>query len=449
MHFLTGLLSLSLYSLLLGAEVHAQTAESNPPSLVNQGTELTLNEAISRAMGKSYGVVTAENARDAAREAKRATFSGLGPSATVSYNELHYDEVQSTNFGGSEIILRDDVVKTGSLKVTQPITGLYGYIEGARSYSLSEDIAEEDLRTARVQAGFNGALAFLEAFRTEEQVRINEQKFVAAESAARDAEVVNRVGRMNRADYLKLQVNLSKAQSDLATAKAQRVKAIASLRQQLRMDPSEVFYLNQELPEPKITEVAVDQAIKEALDKNPVVKAAQMRAELVSFQKKAAYTEFIPRVDIFGQLDRNFGQLSGFGSPERDVQYYGIQASWTFWNNGASIFRTREAFAKTRAAEATAELAKDTARVGVISAIETLKASQQSLKLAELGKSQAEEAYRIDEIRFKNGSISATDQIYTLSIKSQAQGDFVSARTKLLSDYFNLQKEMGYDQPTL
>lgn len=452
MHLLTGLLSLSLLSFLLsGAEASAQT-ETNPPAShtpAQAGSELTFESAVARAMGKSYNVVRAENTRDATREAKRSGYANLGPSATVTYNQFHYDDTQTANFNGQTRILRDDVVKTGSLIVTQPITGLYGYIENARRYSLTEDIAEEDLRRERANAGFSGAEAFLRAYNAEEQVRIAEQRVAAAQSSAKDAEVSNRVGRLNKADYLKLQVNFSQAQTGLAQAKAARVAAIAALRQALRMDPSEVFSLNQTLPEPNITEVAVETAIQDALNKRPDIKQAEMQAELVGFEKKAAYTEFIPKVDLFGQIDRNFGELTGLGNPERDVKYYGIKASWTFWNNGASVFHTREAFAKTRAQQAMADLSKDAARVEVIAAVESLKASREALKLAEVSVSQAEEAYRIDDVRFKNGSITATEQILSESTKSTVQGQFVNARTQLLNDYFRLQKAMGYDQPTL
>lgn len=461
MQVFSRLLSLPLLASLISGSAFAQTAAENsrgqdrtqlspPAQTVQAGRELTLQDAISRATGQSYNVVRAENTRDAAREAKRSTFANLGPKATLSYSQIHYDEKQEvTAFGPTPILIRDDVLKNGSLVVKQPITGLYGYIENARRTNLEEDLAEEALRRERAQAGFAGAEAFLKAYNAQEQVIIAEAAVAAAQSSANDAAVSHRVGRTNQADYLKLQVNLSQKQSRLAQARAERVAAIATLRQVLRMPHDEIFYLKQDLPELAIPVAAIDAALTEALAKRPDVKEAKMSAELVSYQKKLAYTEFIPSVELFGQIDRNFGEITALGNPERDVKYYGITAQWTFWNNGASVFKTREAFARTRAAEANASLAEDLARVEVIAAVETLQAAKEAIKFAETGVKQAEEAFRIDQIRFKSGSISATDQILSESTKSESQGQFVNSRTQLLSAYFRLQKALGYDQPSL
>ena len=154
-------------------------------------------------------------------------------------------------------------------------------------------------------------------------------------------------------------------------------------------------------------------------------------------------------MDAFAQLDRNFGEVTAFGNKDRDLKYWGIRANWTIWNNGGSIFRTREAFARTRAAEATAEQAKDLVRVDVISAVENLQASREALQFAEVGVKQAEEAYRIDGIRFKSGSITATDQILSENTKASIQGQYVDAKTQLLLSFFRLQKALGQDQPSL
>ncbi len=452
MRFFPSFLSLSLLSILLApAKASSQAQEPLSEATSSESTKrvLSLQDSISLAMGKSHLVIAAENSRDAAKEQKRNGFARLGPSATVSYNELHYEDKQTANFGGNNLLVRDDVIKTGSLVVTQPITGLYGYIENARLSDLQQDLAEENLRSARMGAGFMGAEAFLRAYNAEEQLKIAEGSLAAAQSSANDASVAQRVGRLNQADYLKLQVNLSQAQTRLLQARAERASAIANLKQILRLSESENISLQADLPEANISEPAVDQAIKDGLDKRSDVRIAAMNAETVSFQKKLAYTEFIPTVDVFGQLDRNFGESTAFGNQDKDVKYWGIRANWTFWNNGASVFKTRQAFAQTRAAEANAEMTKDQARVKIISAVENLKAAREGVKFAELGMKQAEEAYRIDGIRFKNGSISATDQVLSQNSKAFAQGEYVNARTRLLLAYFSLQQALGQEQPTL
>jgi len=426
-----------------------QTELSPPAQVVGGSRVLTLAEAIERAMSRSFSVAQAEAARDAQKEARRAALSNLGPNARVLYNEAHFEDAQTVNFNNNLLVTRGKVSKTGSLIVTQPITGLYGYIEASRASGLQAEITEEGLRKAKADAGFSGAQAFLNAYGAQEQVTISEASMAAAKSAFHDATVMNRVGRINQADFLKFQLAYTQAQTRNAQAKASRSVAMAVLRQTLQMPPEETITLQPGLPSPKLTAVAVEEAIQTATKNRPDLKQAEMSAEYASFAKKLAYTDFIPTVDLFGQLDRNFGELTALGGNEKDVKYYGVKMQWTFWNNGASVFKVREAAANTRRADAAYAAAKDGVRIDVIQAVENLQAASESLKQAEAGIKQAEEAYRIDEVRYKNGGITASDRILSESTKSTVQGQYVSARTQLLSWYFELQRALGQEKPTL
>ena len=473
MRVFSSLLSLGLLSTLLALPARAQSktepaAEAAPVpaaapdgqdstkiSLATQAVEgsqaheLTLADAIQRATIRSFSVAQAEAARDAQKEARRGSFARIGPSGTLSYNEIHFEKAQVANFNGNNITIRDDKTKTGSLIVTQPITGLYGYIENARLNDLQADVSEEELKKARADAGFSGAQAFLNAYAAQEQVVISDASLAAAQSAFGDASVMNRVGRINQADFLKFQLALTQAQTRGSQARANHVIALAVLRQTLQMPDQEVFFLTKELPEPKANTVAIDEAIQSALKNRPDLKRAEMGAEIAGFSKKLAYTEFIPSVDIFGQVDRNFGKITALGNPEKDTKYYGVKMQWNFWNNGASVFKVREAMATTRKAEFAYAAAKDGVRLEVIQAVQNLQAARESLKQAEAGIKQADEAYRIDQVRYKSGGITASDRILSESTKSDVQGQFVTARTQVLSWYFQLQRALGQEQPTL
>jgi outer membrane protein TolC len=478
MRFFSSLLSLTLLSALLASQAGAQTEAQapteaaapapaqdaaqapvtgdstvlNPPALKvdgENGHELTINDAIQRAMTRSYSVAGAQAAREAQREAARGAISRVGPSGTVTYNETRFEDAQVANFNGNPITIRGDRTKTGSIIVTQPITGLYGYIENARASDLQEEISEEGLKKARADAGFAGAQAFLDAYAAQEQVVIAQASVASAQSAFNDANVQNRVGRINQADFLKFQLNLSQSQSRLAQARARQVISIAVLRQTLQMPDSEAFYLNNKLPEPRIDPIVVDAAVQEALKNRPDLKQSEKTAEFATFNTKLATTEFIPTVELFAQMDRNFGEITALGNPDKDVKYYGVKMQWNFWNNGASVFKIRESMARTRLAESQYATVKDNVRLDVIQAVQNLQASQESLKQAEVGIKQAEEAYRIDQVRYKSGGITASDRILSESTKSSVQGDFVTARTALLSWYFKLQQALGKENPTL
>ncbi len=442
--------SFALASGLATAAIAQDSTQLQPPAQqVLGGHEMTLQEAISRAMERSLSVAQATSARDAQKENRRGTIAQIGPRGDVAYTEARYTKEVVGDFGGATFPIRGKESKSGSLIITQPITGLYGYIENARASDVQYEATEEGLRLARSDAGFAGAQAFLNAYATEQQVAIAEASVAANQSSFNDAAVMNKVGRINQADYLKFQLALTQSQARLAQAKANRVVALANLRQILQIGVDETFYLKKDLPEPNVIDRDVKEAIDLALKNRSDLKQAQLNAEYVSFTKKLAATEFIPKVDLYAEIDHNFGEITPLTGNDRDTKYYGIKASWTFWNNGSSVFKIREAIDNTRRAESAYAAAKDGVRVDVITAVENLKAARESLKQAEAGIKQAEEAYRIDQLRFKSGSLSTSDRILSEFTKADTQGQFVTARTQLLSWYFQLQKALGQDAPTL
>lgn len=93
--------------------------------------------------------------------------------------------------------------------------------------------------------------------------------------------------------------------------------------------------------------------------------------------------------------------------------------------------------------------AETLARVELTQADANLKASHEALALAELAVKQAEEAYRMEQARFRTGSRSATDLVLAESAQAGARGRLVLATANVWSWQWKLQKAAGVDAPSL
>lgn len=408
---------------------------------------LTLQEAVNRAVTSNPNVSQAQAEMDAATERKRGSWTSLGPKVSASYREAHYENEQIAAFpGGADVVIRPEVTKNGSVTVTQPLTDLYGAVQFGRYNNVLQDISFESLRQAKRDVAFQAAEAFLNAYQAQEQEEITAASLNAAKRQYEDAQAIQRVGRLSQGDVLKFQLALSQAETRSAQARTTKEVAFAVLRQMMQMKDDEAINLEQNLP--KLEEEAIDiqKGIEQALAQRPESKKAELSTELADFNKQLAYTQFIPKVNLFKTWDRNLGD-AGALSGEKESSYFGINLTWEIWSNGSSIFAVREAVANKEKAEATRVSANDGVKLDVIQAWQNFQAAKQSLKFAQTGVAQAEEAYRIDQTRFKNGQISATDLIFSESAMSTAQGTRVSAETQYLLWHFRLQRSMGKDLP--
>jgi outer membrane protein len=431
-------LSLTLYVLgvLPGVQGFAQSVAS-----------LSLQEAIDRGLSRSPTVQRAEADLQSQVERKRGAWSNLGPKAAVSYNETYFEDKQFDTQNGGGALIRDDVTKNGSLTVTQPITGLYGLVEYGRLSSLQVDLSEEGLRKAKRDAGFGAAEAYLQAFQTQEQELIAEQSIAAAKSAYQDALALQRVGRLSQGDVLKFQLALSRAESSAAQARAAKQIAFSNLRLAIQLPRGENVQLMKELPSAAEDKVELNQAI-EAAKNRPEWRQATLGSELADFSKKLAYAKLIPNVNVFAKVDKNFGDVTRTSGPKEN-QYYGISVQWDIWNNGSSFFEIREASAQKLATEAGLAGVQDLIALDVTTAWESYLTAKESLQLAKTAVVAADEAYRIDQTRFRNGQVSTTDLIRSETEKTTAQGNLINAQTQVLLWHFRLQKATGQDQPKL
>jgi outer membrane protein len=402
-----------------------------------QPLRLTYGEAINRSEAESNRLRISIADYQAQVERRRGAWSGVGPRVTADYREIDFGSKQTAKFGPQEIVIRDDKNKAGSLTIAQPVTTMYALIERARFEGAQEDMKELALTTARIETRFSMAELYVRSQQAIKMAEIADASVAAVAKQTKDAEAMMRVGRINRGDFLRLQLALSEAKARAAQAQAGKDIALATLRQQLGLEGDLPLVLDEEIPAFEeggaVSGAEGANATGNAVIQNlPEMRQASIGVDLARYSKKFAYAGMTPAVNVFVKYDRNFGEPSGFGGGEKDTKSVGLQLSWEIWNNGSSIYAVREAAEQQAKAEAAVAATQQKLELDIYQGEANFAAARQALALAQAAVEQAHESYRIEQARFQTGSRSATDLILAESAWSGAKGRLVGAKADVL-----------------
>jgi outer membrane protein len=434
----------TLIGVLLFSAMSAQASElpAEQPDLVT----VSLQDATQLAVGRSFRIRQSEAERNAQVEKRRGSWAEVGPRVKGEYNEVHLREPVKASFGPQSITIRPELTRSASLTVAQPITGALALVTKARFEGKQEDFKDLKLRQTRSDVAFQASELWLKAFEMKRQLEIAEFAVRVASSQASDAQALERAGRLNHADSLRLQLAVSEARSGLARAKAGSDISFAALREVLGLRPEVKIELKgglPKLPNPP----ALDKALSTALENRLERKQAALGVVLAEYGKKFAYTQFVPSVNAFAKSERTIGQLP-LGA-QAFQHTYGITASWDLWSNGSSTFAVREAVQNAAAAEEGRRSVDNMIRLDVQQAVASLSAAGESLAAASQAVTQAEEVYRIQAVRFKTGAILSSDLLLAQNARDAAQVRLANAETDLVLSNLKTQKALGFELPQI
>jgi outer membrane protein len=413
------------------------------------GQEMSFKQAVDMALTNSPEVKRVEAALSAQEFKRKAAWLNTGPRVMAEYNQVFFDDKLTAQFGPSEILIRDDESKIGSLMVAQPITGFFSLMDVAKYEGVNEDMAARNADMGRREVAFGTSELYLRALQAARMVEIAQAATEAARKQAKDGEALARVGRINHGDLLKFRLAVLQAEAGEANAMAQRNIAFANLGEAtgqrdkaltLKLKP--VSTSPEDLKIPSIND-AIDKAEKESLE----VQVADLGVESAYYGKKLAYAKFSPEVNLFAKWERNFGEQS-FGG-EKDTKTYGVQLTWEIWNNGSDVYGIREAAQRSYEAEAMKSTAQKQIRMRIYQVLMNLEANRKAVTLAKAAVGQSEEAYRIEQSKFSSGASSATELLLSEAARTQARGNVVAANTDFFVNYLTLQKILGMDKPSL
>jgi outer membrane protein TolC len=421
--------------------------------------ELTVDEAVERALRDGYEIAENEAELAAARAEHRAAKALYGPRLMVDAKAFYFNERPTFDldiFASSDgqdvplwldqalgTLLPDGPMEAGEqysvdfrVTVVQPLTKLEAIAELSKVRALDVKIAEVhgtlskvDLahrvrETAYTLLKLRAGLVALEE--TEREIEARQKQI----QAFRDAELVG------PEEVLEVGVKLAEVRQGSIRARAFEHVAERHLALLLRLDGAAAIRVRE--PEGLPPLPALADCVARAVSARPELAEVQLRGDQAEAGVRAKVQEWVPEVSLVGSYQYQAG--TSIGQPEIAV---GAVMSWTPFAWGETLHGVRAAKAKARQARLARERVEALIGLDVERAFAEAHAQLESIDVARAQVAQAEELYRLERARLEVQHKTATDLLAAQTALLRARNDLSSARYDYLTALSALRRATG------
>lgn len=292
--------------------------------------------------------------------------------------------------------------------------------------------AEVEVGAQRAQLVLDVAQAYYNAALAQRLVTLADSTLVQTEEVLRQTQVARKVGAQSEFELLRAQVTRDNARPVVIQRRGDRDVALLRLKQLLNLPLEEPVVLTTDIDQPVQADAVVPAAYAGRLD--PAAAAdtttdqrapVRQASEAVRAQEgllRAARGERWPALQLVSSYQRLFYPTSAFPSWSdfRENWTVGAQMSVPLFTGGRLRGTELVARGNLQEAQARFELARELASLDTRVAINQLQQAQSAWDASAGVVEQAQKAYRIDQIRFREGISTQTDLLQSRILLEQA-----------------------------
>jgi outer membrane protein TolC len=416
--------------------VLAGTAHADPPA-----RKVSFRDAIEMTLAQSPDIAQSKESEAAARARLSGTKSHRYATLSVDAIGQRWREPYAIMFGGGSFTLHEDLTSSTAVVVSQPLTGL-GYVSllvGASEHEASA--THEEYNGARLDAAYKTAEAYIRVLEARAAADVAHRSVADIQSELDRAIQLRQADTYTDIDVLRFRsakavVDKQALQADTATQ-----TSLARLVVQLGLRDGTPIDISDDLPTaPPTLALTLDRSIARAIDARPELKAARDRVAAADEQRKAAHHTYFPDVRAIAAWQHLTG-VQPF-QPE-DEEYVGLRLSWNVWDWGATRDAVREAEANESRARIGADALADQVKLDVRQRWLEAKAAYDSIAEASTQQQTAEEALRLQKVRFEAGAATTTDVLDAETDAAKARLSLAIARYDYYLALFQLARAVG------
>jgi outer membrane protein len=398
--------------------------------------EVSLPDALRRALDADPDMVQADGTRRTAGAARMTALGSFLPNVTVS-GAVSKNSQQRFDQNSQQLIPPIPNFSTGLSANIDLFTG-FRRVANLRSTGASIDAAEAGVVSQRFQVQLATKQAFYNALATEELVRVAEAQVRRTRQQLQISVEKLRAGSATRSDSLRSTVDygnariaLLQAQANLATAQAQLGRQIG-VDQPVRAVPDSVLPA---LPDTSTLRAGV-------LSSAPQLQQAEAQARAARANVWAARSPYVPSLNLSFGSNRQDTIFSN-ALVANEVHNWRVGLSWTLFNG----FNREQANVSARVQRDVAEAqAADTRRL--VSAqftqqMATLTTAQVQIEIAGANLAAATEDLRVQQERYRVGAATILDLLTSQAALTQAEVNSVQTRFNYLIARAQLEALVG------
>ena len=405
---------------------------------VQQVRQLTLAEAVQRALEVQPAVVEARGTVSNAGWQKRAAYGAFLPSLTLGSSAFRQNSPSIVN-GLSATA--GTYQYSSSLSLSLDLFTGFRRLARYRNAAATEDAADAGLVNQRYQVTVATQQAFFTALADEDLVRVAEAQVQRAKEELQISVNKFLAGAATRSDTLTSTVDLGNAQLTLLQARANLATAQANLARQAGFDGPVQAVPDSQLPALPDTTGLRAAAVAGA----PVVVQADAQARAASAAVWDARSQYLPTVTAgFSTSSQGLTEpWSGFDAGNRNLNQFRIGLSWTLFNG---FQREQTAAQNVASADLARAQAADTRRqldAQLTQQVAALFTAYTQIGITGANVAAATEARRVQQERYRLGAATLLDLLTAEANLTQAAVNQVQARYNYLNARAQLEALVG------
>ncbi len=400
---------------------------------------LRFSEAIELSMGQTPQVQGARAGVDAAGFKASGTAAQRLPKLKADASVLRWDAPIAIQFGGgggmmsAPVDVRAHVTTAFSLSLAQPISGLFVLGRLIDVDKRAVEIAETSVAKTRMDSAHRAAEAYVAVLNARASADLAARTALQFEAQHENAVALEKGGVLGHVDVLRLASARDAARLALVRAETSVAVAGAELAVAVNLAPEESLAVIDEFPEPPPAPTLGEaEATRSAASARLEIKDAALQTDQSRANKSVAMAQLLP--NIMGVA--TYQNITGQGPFQpRNAWYIGATLSWELWDWQKTWKGVKEADARSVQVAATLETLRKQISLQVYQRLLETRAAFASLEPARSSLLAAEEAHRIQAVRFKQGVASTVDIINAETELYRAR----SAYSQTRYDYYRAQ----------
>jgi outer membrane protein len=396
--------------------------------LAGQQLEVTLNEAVQRALQVQPAMVQARGDERTVGASRRSAFGAFLPTVSTSGSASRNN--QPFRIQGDTVTYPPVYTYSGGLTASLDLFAGFRRFAELRSSAANLDAAGASVVNQRFQVTLSTKQAFYNAIATEELVRVAESQVRRAQQQLQISVEKLRAGSATRSDSLRSRVDYGNARIALLQAQANLATAQATLGRQIGVDQPVRAVPDTTLPPPPDTSALRPSALANA----PQVEQAEAQARAARAQVWSARSQYWPRFNVSysntrtGIEDPRLPFLGNYN--ERFSWNFGL--SWTLFNGFVREQSQVSASVARDNAEARAADTRRQVNAQLTQQLAALATTYEQITIARDNLAAATEDLRVQNERYRVGAATILDLLTSQTALTQAEVNVVQTRFNYL-----------------
>ena len=405
--------------------VQAVAQQSPAPQAVQ---EITLDEAVRRALDVQPAMVQARGDQRNAGASTRNAFGAFLPTLTTGASAARSNVGRIDNTTGRPV--PPEYSYTGSLNLSLELFDGFRRFANLKAANATGDAAAAGVINQRFQVTLATKQAFYAAIANEELVRVAESQLQRAKQQLQISIDKLHAGSATRSDSLRSTVDYGNARIALLQAEANLATAQANLGRQIGVDA-----LVRAIPDTTLPPVPDTAGIRSAaIGGAPAVAQAEAQANAARAQVWSMRSQYWPSLTVSYSNNRqgtgspNFPLFSGY--PESFSWRFGL--SWTLFNGFTREANQVSASVNRDIAEARTADARRQVNALITQQLAALATAVEQINIARDNLAAATEDLRVQNERYRVGAATILDLLTSQAALTQAQVNVVQTRFNYL-----------------